>query len=97
MLMDCPASASFALDVVDGEVAFAQGDDEFADAIAHGCPMRSVLHDAEEAGTLVGIMAKFVAEDAKGAAGVAKAACDFVRRQPLDAVSPLRVLVSIER
>ncbi len=90
-----PSVGEFALDVVDGEVAFAHGDDQFADAIANGCPMRSVLHDAEEAGTHVGIVAKLVAEDAKGAAGVAEAACDFVRRQPLDEVGAQRLVLAL--
>ena len=67
----------FALDIVDREVAFPQGDDEFPDAIAgRGIPW-SVLHDLEEAGAFVGIVAELVAENAEGAGRVAETACNF--------------------
>jgi hypothetical protein len=79
-----PGVGEFALDVVDGQVPFTHADDELADRIAGWGVVGSVLHDPEEAGAFVGIVAKLVAEYAKGAAGVAEASCHLVGRHPLD-------------
>lgn len=79
-----PGSGAVALDVGDGQVALAQGDDEFANRLAHGGLAWPVRYDPEEAGALVGIVANRVAEDAQGAARVAEATCRLARRQPLD-------------
>jgi hypothetical protein len=56
----------FGADVVDGEVAFAHGDDEFADAIAcWGLGVRCGL--GKEGSAFVRVVAELVAEDAEGA------------------------------
>jgi len=91
-----PGVGEFALDVVDGQVAFAHGDDEFADRIANRGIAWSVLHDPEEAGAFVGIVAKLMAKDAEGAGGIAEAACDFVRRQPPDEKGTERFILTVE-
>jgi hypothetical protein len=61
------------LDVVDGEVLFAQGDDKVADAVALGSGTRARRARGEEGGTGGGVVAELVAEDTEGAGGIAKA------------------------
>ena len=56
-----------------------------------------MLHDAEEAGAFVGIVTELVAEDAEGAARVAKAACDLVRRHAFDEKGTECFVLTVER
>jgi hypothetical protein len=55
-----------ALDVIDGEVSFAYGDDQFADAIAGGGVLGSIVRRLEKGGAFVGIVAELVTENAEG-------------------------------
>lgn len=78
----------FALDVVDGEVLFAQGDDEVTDAVALGRGARAGRAWGEESGAAGGVMAELVAEDTEGAGGIAKAFRHLRGRQAVDEVGP---------
>ena len=62
----------FALDVIDGEVAFAHGHGQITNAAAGRSRLRSMQRLAEEGSAFVGVVAEVVAEDAKGTRGVAE-------------------------
>jgi len=57
----------FALHVVDGQIPFAHGDDEFANLVSGGGELRSAAGRLNEAVAVVGVMAELMTEDAKGA------------------------------
>ena len=68
--------SEFALDVIDGEVAFAHGNGQIANPITFGRRLRPAVGLTEEGGTFVGVVTELMAEDAKGTDGVAEAASD---------------------
>ena len=86
----------FALDVVDGEVPFAHGHDEFAYLIADWGVARPRLNRLKEAALLVGVVAELVAEDAEGAGHVAEAAGDLVGRAAFDEVGAEGFVLSVQ-
>lgn len=63
----------FPLDVLNGVVLFAQGDDQFADPIACGGVLGSGAWRLKEAGAEGGVMPELVTEAAESGAGVAEA------------------------
>ena len=87
----------FALDVVDGEVPFAHGHDEFAEPITNGGVSWPMLDRLEEADLLIGVMAELVAEDAEGAGAVAEAAGDLVGGKSFDEVGAEGLVLSVQR
>ena len=66
----------FPLDVVDGEVAFAQGYRQLPDAVASRGRLGAAMGLAEEGGALEGVMAELMTQDAEGAWGIGEAAGD---------------------
>ena len=84
MLMLCPAERQFALDVIDREVLLAHGDGQIPHTIAHGGALRSVFDMLKEGVPFFGIMPKLVAEDAKGARGVAEPTGDLMGGLAID-------------
>ena len=91
------AGRQLALDVVDGEVAFAQRHREVADAIADGGVLRAVLGMLEEGRAFGGIVTELVAEDTKGTRGVGEAAGDLGRGAFLDEVGAEGLVLAVER
>jgi hypothetical protein len=81
-----PSLGQIVLDIVDGPVAFAHGDDEFADRIAGGGIAGSAPDGLEETALLAGIVTELVAEHAKRAGRIPEAMCDFVGGKPFDEV-----------
>jgi hypothetical protein len=69
-------SGQFAPNVIDREIAFAQGDGQIADAVAGGSRLRSTLRLAKEGGAFLGAVAELMAEDTEGADGIAETAGD---------------------
>ncbi len=80
-LSDCdgaerlPLVSQATADVIDGEVLFSEGDDEFAEGIGLRCRLRSLGRGQEEGA--VGILAELMDQDAKAAGGVTEAAGNF--------------------
>ena len=70
-----PLVGQVTADVIDGEVLFSQGDDEFAEGIDLRCRLRSLGRGQEEGA--MGILAELVDQDAKAAGGVTEAAGNF--------------------
>ncbi len=91
------ALGQLALDVVDGEVALAQGDDQFADCIAGGGEARPGRDGLEEAPRLVSQLAELMTEDAEGAGGIAKASGDFEGGESLNEVGAEGFVLTLER
>ena len=91
------ALGQFTLDVVDGEVALAQGDDQFADRIAGGGEARPGRGGLEEAPLLVGQVAELMTEDAEGAGGIAEAPGDFEGGESFDEVGAEGFVLTLER
>ena len=87
----------FALDVVDGEVAFAHGHDEFAYRVTSGGVTGPMLNRRKEVMLFVGVMAELVAQDAKRARRVAKAACDLMGWAAVDEVGTKGFVLSVQR
>jgi len=59
-------SQELALDVVDGQVFLAQGDDQLAEAIPSGSTSGPGPRNLEEAVAFAGVMAELVAESPEG-------------------------------
>jgi hypothetical protein len=70
-----PLVSQVAADVIDREVLFPQGDDDFSEGIGLGCGLRSLGRGQEEGAA--GILAELMDQDAKAAGGIAEAAGDF--------------------
>ena len=85
----------FALDVVDGEVALAHGDDQFAHRVTRGCALGPMARGAEEL-ALVGVVAKLVAQDAEGAWGVAEASRDLLGGAVFDEVGTQGLVLALQ-
>ena len=79
-------SGQLALDVIDGEVPLAQGDDPFTDAIAERGGAGTVAGRLKEAGALVGVMAELVAEHPESAGRIGEATGHNGRRKSLDEI-----------
>jgi hypothetical protein len=74
---DMAKGGEFALNVVDGQVLFAQSDSAFADQFANGSMIGSKSWRREEGVTLAGIVAELMAENAKGTGRIAEASRDI--------------------
>jgi hypothetical protein len=85
------------LDVINGEVLFAQGDGRLPDAVACGGPVRSGLGMLEEGGALLGVVAELIAEHAEGIDGVGKTAGDFGSGPFLDEEGAQGLVLAMER
>src|SRR5262249_41291097 len=68
-----------ALDVIDGQVAFAHGEDQVADRILRGRGGGLLARGGKEGGAPVCVVAKLMAQDTEGAGGVAEAFGDLRR------------------
>src|SRR5580700_8853555 len=90
-----PRLGELALDVIDGEVAFAQGDDAFADRIAGRAGSQPMMGHREESDAFAGVVPELVAQDAKGAWGVAKARGDFAGGELLGEVGAERFVLTL--
>jgi hypothetical protein len=86
----------FALDVVDREVPFAQGHDEFAYPITGRSVTWPMLDRLKEAELLVGVLAELVAEDTKRAGRVAEAARDLLGRAAFEEVGAEGLVLSVQ-
>ena len=91
------ALGQFALDVVDGQVALAQGDGQLTDRIAGGGKARPGRDGLKEAAVLVGQVAKLVTEDAEGAGGIAEAPSDLKGGESFDEVGAAGFVLTLER
>jgi hypothetical protein len=86
----------FALDVVDREVALAQGHHPLADRIAGGRRVRTG-EGAEEGGAFLGVVAELVAEDAEGAGRIAEAPRRLGGRELFDEVGAEGLVLAMQR
>jgi len=68
----------FRLNVVDGEVLFAHGDNKLANAVAARGLARTIHWSLKERRALVGVVTKLVAQDAEGPGRIAETGSDFV-------------------
>src|SRR5262249_54816780 len=82
-----PCRGEFAVDVINGEVAFAQGDGAVEDWNAGRPGPRLLLGRGEEAGAFAGVVPELMAQDAKGTWRVGEACGDFPGGKLLDKVS----------
>jgi hypothetical protein len=89
--------SQFALDVIDGEVLFAQGHGQLADAIAHRSPVGAGFGVLEEGGAFLGVVAEVVAENAQGVGGITEAAGDLGAGQFLDEEGAEGFVLAVER
>jgi hypothetical protein len=87
----------FALDVVDGEIAFAHRHDEFADTITNWGETWPVRDGLEEADLLIGVMAELVTEDTERTGRVAETAGDLKGRKAIDEVGAEGLVLSVQR
>ena len=87
----------FALDIVNGQIAFAHSDDEIAHPIAGGGVLRSGACRLKEAVAVVGFVAELMTKDAEGAGRIAKAARDLGRRKLIAEVSAESFVLALER
>jgi len=76
--------SQFALNVVDREVALAQGHGRLAHAVAGGSRARAALNLAEESGALFGVVAELVDQHAKGAGRITEALGGLGRKELFD-------------
>jgi len=88
--------SQFPLDVLDPEVALAQGDGQLADAVAGGSRARTALGLAEESGPFFGVVAELVAEHAKGAGRITEALGGLGRREFFDEESAQGLVLALE-
>ena len=80
------------LDVIDGKVLLAQGQDEFADGVFLGLGAGAGLEVAEE----IGLRAtEMMAEDTKGAGGIAESLGDQWGRDALDEVGAEGLVLAV--
>ena len=86
----------FPLNVIDGEVPFPHGDDQFPERIADRSRCRSLEDGRKEPGTEVRIVAELMTEDPKGPGGIAEATGDFDRTELIDEVSAQGFVLPLE-
>jgi hypothetical protein len=88
-------SGQFATNVIDREIAFAQGDGQIADAVAGRSRLRSTLRLANEAVAFLGAVAELMAEDTEGADGIAATAGDVAGGFFIDEVGAEGLLLAL--
>jgi hypothetical protein len=91
-----PRPRQFPLNVLDGEVPFPQGDDQFPERIADRSRCRSLENGREEPGAEVGIVAELMTEDPKGPVGRAESTGDFDRTELIDQGGAQGFVLSLE-
>lgn len=85
------------MNVVNRQVLFAEGDDEFAHPIASRRLSRSVSRSLKEGGAFVRVVAKRVTQDTKGTGGIAEASGDLGGILLLDEVGPQGLILALDR
>ena len=85
----------FALPVVDGQILFAPGDDEFAGALAPGRVVGSRARDLKETAAEVRGVTKAVTEDPKRTGRLTEAPGDFVGGGPCGEVTAAGLVRSL--
>jgi len=88
--------SEFALHVIDGEIAFAHGYGQIANAVAGGRGLRAALGLAEESSAFIRVVSELMAEDAEEAWGVAEAAGDVCRGLLIDEVSTESFVLALQ-
>lgn len=91
-----PRLRQFPLNVIDGEVPFPHGDDQFPERIADRSRCWSLAARRKEPGTEVEIVAELMTEDPKGPVGIAEATGDFGRTELIDEVSTQGFVLPLE-
>ena len=92
-----PGLGQFALDVIDGEVAFAHAHHQGADAITYGRGGRALGEGGEEAGAEVRVVAELVTQDAERTGGIAEAAGDVRRGKLLNKEGAEGLVLPLQR
>ena len=83
------------LDVKHGQILFAQRNRAFADQVAHRSMVGPRTPSGEESGTMVGIVAELMAENAKRTGGIAEASRDKGGRKLVDEVSTQGLILAL--
>jgi hypothetical protein len=91
------ALGQLALDVIDGQIAFAHGDDEFADRITSGGIAWPVPHHLKETSLLASVVTELMAEDTKRPNRIAEAACHFVGGELFHEVGAQSLVLTVAR
>jgi hypothetical protein len=88
-----PRTLECIVDVIDGQVLFAHGDDLIAQAILLRCGLRALLGREEK--LAVGVLAELMTKNAKAALGVAKALGHLLGREVIDEVGSQSLVLTV--